>query len=106
MRLNDCFTPLIHRSRTLQMLASGFLPHTVSVTNVLPVLQIDDRTTDTLLVDTGSSNTWIGADNPYKKTNTSVCTTKTFSVNYGSGFASGIYCELFAVFSYFRDIDS
>ncbi|KAG1726722.1 acid protease [Suillus paluster] len=42
-----------------------------------------------LLVDTGSSNTWIGAANPYKPTNTSVDTGDTVFVSYGSGEFSG-----------------
>jgi cathepsin E len=36
--------------------------------------QIPDSLLDTLLVDTGSSNTWIGAGQPYVKTGSSVPT--------------------------------
>ncbi|KAJ7143506.1 acid protease [Mycena crocata] len=43
----------------------------------------------TLLIDTGSSNTWIGADKPYKPTSTSTDTRKTVSVSYGSGSFTG-----------------
>ncbi|KAG2130765.1 aspartic peptidase domain-containing protein [Suillus bovinus] len=42
-----------------------------------------------LIVDTGSSNTWIGAGTPYVKTKTSVNTGRAVSVGYGSGFFSG-----------------
>ncbi|OBZ71216.1 Polyporopepsin [Grifola frondosa] len=43
----------------------------------------------TLLIDTGSSNTWIGADKKYVKTSTSKSTGKTVNVSYGSGSFSG-----------------
>jgi len=44
-----------------------------------------------LIVDTGSSNTWVGADksNPYVRTTTSKTTTSKVSVTYGSGSFSG-----------------
>ncbi|KAI0782864.1 aspartic peptidase A1 [Abortiporus biennis] len=47
-------------------------------------------TTYTLLVDTGSSNTWIGAGKAYVRTPTSIQTPDTVSVSYGSGSFSGI----------------
>ncbi|KAJ6584084.1 acid protease [Mycena vulgaris] len=43
----------------------------------------------TLLIDTGSSNTWIGADKPYNPTSTSTDTRNTVSVSYGSGSFTG-----------------
>ncbi|KNZ72979.1 Polyporopepsin [Termitomyces sp. J132] len=48
-------------------------------------------TTYEVLVDTGSSNTWIGAqpNNSYKVTKSSVKTKDTVSVSYGSGSFSG-----------------
>lgn len=42
-----------------------------------------------LLVDTGSSNTWIGSLTAYQRTNTSVDTGSGFSVTYGSGQVAG-----------------
>ncbi|KAH8115423.1 acid protease [Phellopilus nigrolimitatus] len=42
-----------------------------------------------LLIDTGSSNTWVGADKAYAKTSTSKSTGKNVSVSYGSGSFSG-----------------
>ncbi|KAG1757236.1 aspartic peptidase domain-containing protein [Suillus lakei] len=42
-----------------------------------------------LIVDTGSSNTWVGATTPYVKTSTSVNTGQPVVVGYGSGFFSG-----------------
>ncbi|KIY46744.1 acid protease [Fistulina hepatica ATCC 64428] len=43
----------------------------------------------TLLIDTGSSNTWIGADTSYTPTSTSTATGDTFKVTYGSGRVVG-----------------
>ncbi|KAH8992602.1 acid protease [Lactarius hatsudake] len=43
----------------------------------------------TLLIDTGSSNTWVGADKKYNRTSTSKSTGKSVSVSYGSGSFSG-----------------
>ncbi|KAF8551965.1 acid protease [Imleria badia] len=43
----------------------------------------------TLLIDTGSSNTWIGASNGYTQTRTSKDTGNTVTVSYGSGSFSG-----------------
>jgi len=43
----------------------------------------------TLLIDTGSSNTWVGAGQPYKPTSQSQNTGKQVSVTYGSGSFSG-----------------
>jgi len=42
-----------------------------------------------LLIDTGSSNTWVGATQAYVKTSTSVQTSNKVSVTYGSGSFSG-----------------
>ncbi|KAI0311766.1 acid protease [Amylostereum chailletii] len=43
----------------------------------------------TLLIDTGSSNTWVGAATKYKQTSTSKNTGKKVTVSYGSGSFSG-----------------
>ncbi|KAJ7263179.1 acid protease [Mycena haematopus] len=43
----------------------------------------------TLLIDTGSSNTWIGADQAYKPTSTSTDTRNAVNVSYGSGSFTG-----------------
>ncbi|KAG1748580.1 acid protease [Suillus lakei] len=43
----------------------------------------------TLLIDTGSSNTWIGANLPYNPTSSSNDTGNTINVSYGSGTMSG-----------------
>ena len=47
-----------------------------------------------LLIDTGSSITWIGANNGYVRTSTTVETGKKVSVHYGSGSMSGDQCTL------------
>jgi len=46
-------------------------------------------TTFDLIVDTGSSNTWVGAGTKFKKTSTSVQTNQKVAVTYGSGSFSG-----------------
>ncbi|TDL25598.1 aspartic peptidase A1 [Rickenella mellea] len=46
-------------------------------------------TTYSLLIDTGSSNTWVGAGKAYVRTSTSVQTGDRVSVSYGSGSFSG-----------------
>ncbi|KAH0591103.1 Polyporopepsin [Termitomyces sp. J132] len=46
-------------------------------------------TTYDLIVDTGSSNTWVGAGTSYKTTSTSSRTSNRVSVTYGSGSFSG-----------------
>ncbi|KAJ6507706.1 acid protease [Mycena vitilis] len=43
----------------------------------------------TLLIDTGSSNTWVGADKAYKATSTSTDTRNAVNVSYGSGSFTG-----------------
>ncbi|KAL1747026.1 aspartic peptidase domain-containing protein [Schizophyllum fasciatum] len=48
-----------------------------------------DATSYSLIVDTGSSNTWIGAGKEYSNSSTSKDTGSGVSVSYGSGFFSG-----------------
>ncbi|KAI0826845.1 acid protease [Trametes gibbosa] len=43
----------------------------------------------TLLIDTGHSNTWVGADQAYTRTSTSKSTGQSVNVSYGSGSFSG-----------------
>ncbi|KZT08196.1 acid protease [Laetiporus sulphureus 93-53] len=49
----------------------------------------DPATYYSLIVDTGSSNTWVGADQAYVATSSSQSTGETVSVTYGSGSFSG-----------------
>lgn len=58
-----------------------------AVTYTLPVKV--GQETFTLIIDTGSSNTWVGANKKYKPTSTSKSTGKTVTVTYGSGSFSG-----------------
>ncbi|KAL5492367.1 hypothetical protein ACEPAI_3814 [Sanghuangporus weigelae] len=46
-------------------------------------------TSYTLLIDTGSSNTWVGAQKAYSKTGSSKSAGQQFHVSYGSGKVSG-----------------
>jgi hypothetical protein len=58
--------------------------------------------TDTLLIDTGSSNTWLGASQAYSKTSTSKSTGKNVSATYGSGSFNGTECEQISILNYFQ----
>jgi len=60
-----------------------------AVTYVATVGVGSPATDYSLLIDTGSSNTWVGADKKYVKTSTSTQTKDKVSVTYGSGEFSG-----------------
>ncbi|KAH8818717.1 acid protease [Flagelloscypha sp. PMI_526] len=60
-----------------------------SVTYVMDVSVGSPGTTHRLLIDTGSSNTWIGAHSRYKHTQTTEDTRMKFTVSYGSGKVTG-----------------
>ncbi|KAF4611714.1 hypothetical protein D9613_004262 [Agrocybe pediades] len=60
-----------------------------AVTYVASVGVGSPATTYSLLIDTGSSNTWVGATKAYVKTSTSSQTSNKVSVTYGSGSFSG-----------------
>ncbi|TRM61498.1 acid protease [Schizophyllum amplum] len=60
-----------------------------TVTYTLAVGVGSPATDYTLLIDTGSSNTWLGADKKYTSTSTSKSTGHTFNVSYGSGSVRG-----------------
>ncbi|KAK7028832.1 hypothetical protein VNI00_014845 [Paramarasmius palmivorus] len=60
-----------------------------AVTYVMPVAIGEPATTYNLLIDTGSSNTWIGASKEYKPTKPSHNERKQVSVTYGSGSFMG-----------------
>lgn len=59
------------------------------VTYTMPVAIGQPPTTYKLLIDTGSSNTWVGAAQKYTPTSTSVNTHKRVNVSYGSGSFTG-----------------
>ena len=54
------------------------------------VITYELSVTDYLIVDTGSSNTWVGASTPYTMTSTSYDTGEPVAVSYGSGSFSGM----------------
>ncbi|KAK0187794.1 acid protease [Armillaria mellea] len=60
-----------------------------AVTYTTSVKVGESAQTFTLLIDTGSSNTWVGADTEYVPSSTSKSTRKTVKVSYGSGSFSG-----------------
>lgn len=60
-----------------------------AVTYVASIGVGSPATSYSLIVDTGSSNTWVGAGKAYVKTSTSVKTSNSVSVTYGSGSFSG-----------------
>ncbi|PCH36920.1 acid protease [Wolfiporia cocos MD-104 SS10] len=83
------------RKNTRRSAAAAVLPRfDVSVTNgaveYTATVGVGDPATDyTLIVDTGSSNTWVGADKAYVKTSTSEATGVEVEVEYGSGEFEG-----------------
>ncbi|KAG1904485.1 aspartic peptidase domain-containing protein [Suillus fuscotomentosus] len=69
---------------------TGSTPVTnAAVTYLIEVGIGSPATTYNLIVDTGSSNTWVGANTKYVKTKTSVDTGEPVAVTYGSGSFSG-----------------
>ncbi|KAH7909812.1 acid protease [Hygrophoropsis aurantiaca] len=59
------------------------------VTYIMSVGVGSPATQYNLLIDTGSSNTWVGANTPYNPTSTSQDTGNTINVSYGSGTMTG-----------------
>ncbi|KAI0294265.1 aspartic peptidase domain-containing protein [Multifurca ochricompacta] len=81
--------PIVDQAR-----AKNFMDYRVGVTNVAVVYQAtvgvgSPATNYNLLIDMGSSNTWVGAGKTYVRTSTSVQTSNSVSVTYGSGSFSG-----------------
>ncbi|EJD44881.1 family A1 protease [Auricularia subglabra TFB-10046 SS5] len=60
-----------------------------AVTYLAAIAVGSPASTYNLIIDTGSSNTWLGANKKYTKTSTSTSTGKRVSVSYGSGSFSG-----------------
>ncbi|KAF8141308.1 acid protease [Boletus edulis] len=84
------------RARAQAMKQGGQLGQRSSImdsnTGVNYVVQVgigSPATNYTLLLDTGSGNTWVGAGKPYVPTKTSRNTGEAVSVSYGSGSFSG-----------------
>ncbi|KAG1868579.1 acid protease [Suillus subluteus] len=79
------------RIQALRAGGSSSVDATNAVTGYTAVIGVGSPATNyTLLVDTGSSNTWIGANKPYQQTSTSHDTGGTFYVTYGdNSYVSG-----------------
>ncbi|KAG1736321.1 acid protease [Suillus lakei] len=76
------------RARTLAEEGSSFSTNNVTNTGVVYTADIGVGSPPvyyTVLIDTGSSNTWIGANKSYSKTTTSLSTGNKFIVSYGDG---------------------
>ncbi|KAI0089551.1 aspartic proteinase precursor [Irpex rosettiformis] len=70
--------------------AIGNEPVTNQATIYTAAVQVGNPpTTFDLIVDTGSSNTWVGATTPFAATSTTVDTGEIVFVEYGSGFVLG-----------------
>ncbi|CAL1694483.1 unnamed protein product [Somion occarium] len=68
----------------------GSIPATNQAVDYTVTLNIGNPPTAyTVLVDTGSSNTWVGASKPYIQTSTSIQSRDRVSVIYGSGDMQG-----------------
>ncbi|KAG2044365.1 aspartic peptidase domain-containing protein [Suillus americanus] len=81
---------LQHDKTRVAALKAGSLPLVNEGTIYIAAVGVGSpATTFNLIVDTGSSNTWVGADTAYVKTSTSVNTGQPVEVNYGSGSFSG-----------------
>jgi len=70
--------PTMRMHTTALTLGWGVHQHTVSFSCSIDFLIDHLFDADTLLVDTGSSNTWVGANKAYTTTSTSVDTGNTF----------------------------
>lgn len=81
---------MLHASTTSKRASSSSFSITNAVVCYTAQVGVGSPATQyTLLIDTGSSNTWIGAKTPYNPTATSMDTGDTVSVSYGSGSFSG-----------------
>ncbi|OJA14470.1 hypothetical protein AZE42_05288 [Rhizopogon vesiculosus] len=83
-----------HHKETAPSDATTTAPSTIDVSDsgVTYIMQVgvgNPATQHALLIDTGSSNTWIGANTTYKPTSTSHSTGNTVNVSYGSGSMTG-----------------
>ena len=81
------------KGASLDKRAASFSATNVAVVYVASIGVGSPATDYSLLIDTGSSNTWVGAGKTYVKTSTSVDTDRSVSVTYGSGSFSGTECK-------------
>ncbi|KAJ7023467.1 aspartic peptidase domain-containing protein [Mycena alexandri] len=82
-RLNHYF-----KKSPVEELATGSAPVTNEVFSYIAETQVGSQTFD-LIVDTGSSNTWVGATTKFTAGSTGKSTGDSVSVSYGSGSFSG-----------------
>ena len=68
---------------------TGNAPATNADVSYYVTVKVGSQNFPNMIVDTGSSNTWVGAGSPY--TGSGTCS-GTFSVTYGSGSVSGTEC--------------
>ncbi|KAJ7022713.1 acid protease [Mycena alexandri] len=78
-------------SKTVTVMDAGMSFSLVVGVTYLATVGVGSPATDyQLLIDTGSSNTWVSAvDKPFKSTSTCQDTRKTFNISYGKGTCSG-----------------
>lgn len=82
----------------------GSIPSTnTGVTYVTSVGIGEPATYYSLVVDTGSSNTWLGANQSYVHTSSSTDLGKKVSVSYGSGRMSGNECKSYILIGIISD---
>jgi hypothetical protein len=69
--------------------ASGSATATNQVDQYLIAVQVGSQTFANMIIDTGSSNTWVGAGTKFSAGSTGKSTGKSVEVSYGSGSFSG-----------------
>jgi len=84
---------LIHKEKSRHRARDLNPSHTVSATNedvtYTVALRVGNQTFDRVIVDTGSANTWVGANTKYTSSPTGHKSPQNVSVSYGSGYFSG-----------------
>ncbi|KAF8597294.1 acid protease [Ceratobasidium sp. AG-I] len=81
------------RTRAKSFAEAATLPGVVPAVNEDVTYSVEVKIgsqTFNLIVDTGSSNTWVGAGSPYNPGPTSVNDGRAVSIGYGSGFVYGV----------------
>jgi len=80
---------LNHYTKKSALSADSSTPVTNELYSYMATLVIGAQTFTEVIVDTGSSNTWVGAGTKFTAGSTGVSTGKSVSVSYGSGSFSG-----------------
>ncbi|KAI0786915.1 aspartic proteinase [Abortiporus biennis] len=80
----------LEKRKTSALSAAIGVPATNQAVDYVLTVGVGSPVTNySLLVDTGSSNTWVGAHTLYRRTSTSAATVNAVFVEYGSGFFFG-----------------